>query len=127
MPDLSVYNNIDGIFTAATSFGTEDFPAVRNITAATQAPSTSASSTAQGAGVVQFAGSISILYRTFFVFNTSGITVAPSSATFSVFTKTNHDSPCRIIKYGGTVMLLLQQEILMIYLVFRLIILCQVM
>ena len=101
MPDLSVSGNIDGLFVTATSFGTENYPSIRNASAATQAPSTTISNSTQGAGVVQFAGTISINYRSFFVFNTSGITVAPSSATFSVFTRTNRDSPCRIIKYGG--------------------------
>ena len=101
MPTVNVFNNIDGVLTNSSTFGSTEWGPVRDDASSNQSPSLGGSSTTAGAGIVQFTGTVTIIYRAVFVFNTGGISVAPSSATMNIYTKTNHDSPCRIIKYNG--------------------------
>ena len=97
MPDLTVQNNIDGQSGNASSFGSTDWAGTRNADSGAN-PNFSAASDQYGAGVVQIAGTIVIIYRSVFTFDTSGISVAPSAASFKVFTKTRNSGDCRLVK-----------------------------
>ena len=86
MPTVNVFNNIDGVLTNSSDFGSTEWGPVRDDASSNQSPSLGGSSTTAGAGIVQFTGTVTIIYRAVFVFNTGGISVAPSSATMNIYT-----------------------------------------
>ena len=97
MPDLTVYNYIDGHSGYSSSFGSTPWASTRDATSGA-APQLSMSNSQYGSGIVQISGTILIIYRSLFVFDTSGISVAPSAASFKVYTKTRNSGDCRIVK-----------------------------
>ena len=98
MPNLDVLSDAtNGQSGAASSFGSTDWAGTRNLDTGAS-PNFGIANSQYGAGIAQIAGTIVIIYRSVFCFDTSGITVAPTAVTLKIYTKTRNNGDVRAVK-----------------------------